>query len=103
MTDISNSHKTTRQLFDAEQIDGIKTALMNAPAPARKLTVRETLEAMSSELKEACARGHNANSLTKILIQSGLSTNERAVARALRASSPKFTKKQGKLVAAATT
>lgn len=84
-----NDSILARHAFNGERILVLSSALADAPAPPKKLTLKEALAVLAPELKAAQVRGHTVGSLTAVLNAQGMSASVRAVSQALRAASPK--------------
>ena len=94
-----NETKNARALFNSERMAVLSSALENAPAPPKKLNLKEALIVLAPELKTAIQRGHTVGSLTDVLNTQGMKASVRAVSQALRAASPnsaKVTKHTGR-------
>jgi len=74
---------TASQLFSREAVKDIAAALVSAPAPAKRLTKKETLAALVPELKKAVEKGHTNETIAAVLAARGLIVSARAIARAL--------------------
>lgn len=74
----------TKQMLDCMQIEKLKTELGDAPVPARKLTVKETVMALVPSLRDAQARGHTIESLVAVLAGQGLTISARSLGQITR-------------------
>lgn len=78
----------TKHMYETEHLDALKNALVSAPAPARKMTKKELIQALLPDLNAARSNGHNAQSLCAVLDASGVKTTPRLITQLMRVRSP---------------
>ena len=78
----------TKHLYGTEHVDALKNALASAPAPARKMTKKELIQALLPDLNAARSNGHNVQSLCAVLDASGVKTTPRQITQLMRVMAP---------------
>jgi hypothetical protein len=75
-----------QKMFDLEQMESIRRAVVTAPPPAREMTKKELIQALVPDLNSARLNGHSAQSLCDVLGGLGVKTTPREITRLMRAS-----------------
>lgn len=79
-----NDDMNDKKMFDLEQIENIRRAVVTAPPPARKMTKKELIQALVPDLNSARQNGHNAQSLCEVLSGLGVIATPRTITQLLR-------------------